>query len=420
VNLPPVDLPAVLAADGEFALAARHWTGGLRLVCDGVTIGATLVDGSPVARIPAAHDPGVIELSAPADVWARMLEPVPPRFFNDVSAALTHGLRRRAEPLLWWQYVPAVQRAIELLRPPAPEPARPTPPTAGRAPGAVDAPIGRYLHIGVDGLDHRIYVEEAGRGIPLLLQHTAGSHSIQWRHLMERPEITDHFRLIAYDLPFHGKSLPPDDTPWWAQRYRLTGTVLRGTTLAIADALGLERPVFMGCSVGGLLALDLAYRHPARFRAVISLEGALHIGGDPDALLGFWHPAVSNETKARVMEGLMSPTAPLQLRKETSLVYSAGWPQAFTGDLHYYLVDYDLRGVAHLIDTDRVGVHLLSGEYDHSATVEMGRQAHDAIAGSTFTVMRGLGHFPMSEDPDRFLEHLLPVLDRIRSEAEGR
>ena len=262
-------------------------------------------------------------------------------------------------------------------------------------------------------LDHRIYFEEAGQGIPLLLQHTAGSHGTQWRHLFECAAITDRFRLIAYDLPFHGKSVPPTSKEWWKEEYRLQGAFLRQIPVALSAALGLERPVFMGCSVGGLLALDLAAHHPDEFRAVISLEGALHVGGDPCALLGFWHPQVSNDTKARMMQGLTSPTSPEALRKETIQTYAAGWPPAFLGDLHYYMVDYDLRERASAIDTAQVGVHILSGEYDYSASPAMGLAAHEAIRGSTFSVMEGLGHFPMSEDPEAFLRHLQPVLDTI-------
>ena len=72
-----------------------------------------------------------------------------------------------------------------------------------------------------------MYFEEAGQGIPVLLQHTAGSHGVQWRHLFEMPAITDHFRLIAYDLPFHGKSVPPVGRAWWTEPYRLTGAFAR-------------------------------------------------------------------------------------------------------------------------------------------------------------------------------------------------
>ena len=65
------------------------------------------------------------------------------------------------------------------------------------------------------------------------------------------------------------------------------------------------------------------------------------------------------------------------------------------GDLNYYLVDYDLTTVAGEIDTNRVGVHILSAEYDCSGTTELGQAAHKAIAGSSFQEMKNVGHFPI-------------------------
>ncbi|TWT01266.1 alpha/beta hydrolase [Reyranella sp. CPCC 100927] len=302
-------------------------------------------------------------------------------------------------------------RAIELLRPPRSSGAVPPPVAAGR----FDSPVGRYVHLQLGGADYRVYFEEAGAGIPLLLQHTAGCHGAQWRHLFERPEITDHFRLIAYDLPFHGKSLPPVGPQWWASEYRLTAAFLRTIPVTLASVLKLDRPVFMGCSVGGLLALDLARHHAEVFRAVISVEGALKVDADLEALSALWHPQVSNEYKARMMDSLMSPTSPEAYRKETSHVYAAGWPPAFLGDLHYYLADYDLRAEAANIDTGRTAVHILNGEYDWSGSIEHGQAAHAAIAGSTWAAMPGVGHFPMSENPDAFVRHLLPILETIKS-----
>ena len=161
------------------------------------------------------------------------------------------------------------------------------------------------------------------------------------------------------------------------------------------------------------MALDLAYKHAEEFRAVISLEGALEIPGSLDQNSELWHPQVSNEYKARLMDALMSPTSPKRYRKETSFVYASGWPPVFLGDLNYYLEDFDLRAVAGEIDTNKVGVHILSGEYDCSCTSELGEAAHAAIAGSTFAVMKGVGHFPMSENPQAFMDYLLPVLDQI-------
>ena len=200
----------------------------------------------------------------------------------------------------------------------------------------------------------------------------------------------------------------------WAEPYKLTAAFARAVPVSLARALKLDRPVFMGCSVGGVLALDLARHHADDFRAVISLEGVLKIEYDMAKLQTLWHPQVSNEYKSRGMQALMCPTSPEAYRKETGQVYAAGWPPLFLGDLNYYMAEYDLRDEAHKIDTRKVGVHILSGEYDFSGTAEAGQAAHVAIPGSTHGVMNGVGHFPMSENPQKFLEYLLPVLQKIR------
>ena len=396
--------------DGEFSLAARGWSGGIRLTSGDEVSGVAVADGVASAAVPEAG-PGVIELDVPADAWSALTAAVPPPFLNDLTPAAFGPVRRTSDDLIWWQYGAAAQRAIELLRPAT------APSVTGNpvAHGTIEASVGRYVHLDLDGITHRVYFEEAGSGIPLLLQHTAGSHGVQWRHLLETPAVTDHFRLIAYDLPYHGKSLPPVGQRWWESPYQLTGAFVRSVPLALADALGLDDPVFMGCSVGGLLALDLALHAPEAFRAVISLEGSLYISGTTEDLWGLWHPQVSNEAKARMMQGLTAPQSPIEYVKETTMAYSAGWPPTFLGDLHYYVEEFDLRDRASEIDTSQVGVHILSGEYDWNAPPTAGRRAHEAIAGSTYAEMPAMGHFPMSENPEAFLEHVLPVLDSIRA-----
>ena len=60
-------------------------------------------------------------------------------------------------------------------------------------------------------LPHRVYFEEAGPsdGIPLLCLHTAGSDGRQYRGLLNDPRITKNYRVIVFDMPWHGKSSPP-------------------------------------------------------------------------------------------------------------------------------------------------------------------------------------------------------------------
>ena len=400
------------AADGEFRLAARHWNGGLRLRVGKTVLELAVRDGFASADI-TPESGRWIEYAGDTQVWEKILAPVPSRFNNDLVAFMStqNGLRTTGDAVTAAQYYGAIMRAVEILR----QGARIDPPRLDVREGRLDAPVGRYVHINLQGHDHRLYYEEAGQGIPLLLQHTAGCHGSQWRHLFENLQITNRFRLIAYDLPMHGKSLPPTTKDWWAEPYHLKGDFLRSVPVGLARVLKLDRPVFMGCSVGGLLALDLAHKHADTFRAVISVEGALRIGGDLASLGLLYHPQVSNEYKARLMDGLMAPQSPLALRRETSFVYASGWPASFLGDLSYYIEEFDLTSVAHEIDTGRVAVHILSGEYDHSGRSELGQAAHAAIRGSTWQQMRSVGHFPMSENPAVFMQYLQPILETIKS-----
>ena len=89
---------------------------------------------------------------------------------------------------------------------------------------AFDPMVGRYLRLDIEGVAHRLYFEEAGppsgAGIPLVCLHTAGADNRQFRHLLADPEITRRFRVMAFDMPWHGKSTPPDG--WQREEYKLT------------------------------------------------------------------------------------------------------------------------------------------------------------------------------------------------------
>ena len=193
----------------------------------------------------------------------------------------------------------------------------------------------------------------------------------------------------------------------------LTRDFLMAVPITLAGALGLERPVYMGSSIGGHLAIDLALSHPREFRAVVGLEASAYTpGGFVDE---FNHPRIGNDFKAHLMYGMMAPTSPEALRRETAWVYSQGAPAVFKGDLYYYAVDHDVRNTAATIDTEVCSVDILNGEYDWSGTPEAGEELAAMIPGARYKTMKGLGHFPMSENPARFLSEIRPVLERILS-----
>src|SRR5205807_3951113 len=132
--------------------------------------------------------------------------------------------------------------------------------------------IGRYLHLDLLGRPHRLYLEEAGSGIPLLCLHTAGSDGRQYRGLLNDAHITQNYRVIVFDMPWHGKSSPP--LGWENEEYRLTSRDYVRMILEVTAALELDQPVVMGCSIGGRIVLHLAHEHPEKFRAIIGLESS--------------------------------------------------------------------------------------------------------------------------------------------------
>jgi len=277
--------------------------------------------------------------------------------------------------------------------------------------------IGRYLNTRILGRPQRLYVEEAGSGVPLLCLHTAGSDGRQYRGLLNDAEITAKHRVIAFDMPWHGKSSPP--AGWHNEEYKLTSSDYTTMILEVMDALGLDRPIVMGCSIGGRIALHLALDHPERFRGIIGLQAGAHV--DPYYDLNFLHrPDVhGGEVCAAVVSGLVGPHTPEKHRWETLWHYMQGGPGVFKGDLHFYKIDGDIRDRVAKIDTSRCPLFLLSGEYDYSCTPQETLEVARSVAGAEATIMEGLGHFPMSEDPERFIGYLKPVLESI-NEIEKR
>ena len=284
----------------------------------------------------------------------------------------------------------------------------------------VDPIVGRYYHIELEGRPHRLYVEEAGEGIPLICLHTAGADGRQYRGLMNDAAITRHYRVIAFDMPRHGKSSPPEG--WEQEVYQLTTDAYVDMVMRLSAALELERPVVMGCSIGGRAVLHLALRHAPAFRAAIGLQSALHAhpqGGVRVQQLEWLHRSDihGGEAAAASISGIMAPQSPAPERWETIWHYMQGGPGVFLGDLNYYYFDGDLRNTALAIDTDVCPLYLLTGEYDYSATPELSRELAAKIPGATLQIMTGLGHFPMSEHYDHFRRYLLPVLDEIKDKS---
>ncbi len=400
------DAPGLARRPGPSAdLLLRIGDAAHRLVIrDGVLLAA-----DPAPALMPRYD---LALTADAAAWARFTSAPPPPGWHDLMALVRQGaLRVEGNLQPFMAHLGWFKALFGLLRPVAPPRAAPAP--APIAEPFFEAVTGRYLHLMLDGLPHRLYVEEAGVGVPLILLHTAGSDGRQWRGLMNDAAVTRYFRCIAFDMPWHGKSSPPEG--FSPGSYRLTTAGYTGMVMAVAAALRLERPVVMGCSIGGRIVLDLAAEHADRLRGVIGLQSSAFVAPYYDVA---WldHPEVhGGEVCAAIVSGLVGPAAPEAGRAETLWHYRQGGPGVFRGDLHFYKDEGDLRPKLARIDTARCPVHLLTGDYDYSCRPEDTLATAAAIPGAEAAIMPGLGHFPMSEDWPALRGHLLPILERLRA-----
>jgi pimeloyl-ACP methyl ester carboxylesterase len=352
-------------------------------------------------------------LRAPMEVWGKFLSANPPPMFHDPFAMLMRvpEFIIDGNTLAAMQSARALHRMMSLMR---------------EAPAAPDAPLeaelrsrplsapdfepitGRYLRMDIDGAPHRIFVEEAGQGIPLLCLHTAGADSRRYRHLLNDHEITARFRVVCFDMPWHGRSDPPPE--WWLTSYELKTEPYLALIRQVWLALDLQRPVIMGCSMGGAIVLRVASDFPDEIRGIIGLEsGAYAPGRYNDFLL---HPAVhGGELVATYTFGLNAPMSPEAGKRDNWWYYAQGGPGIYRGDVMFYSFDWDAREHVKRIDTKRCKVSLLTGSYDYSCTPEMSKAVADAIPGCRYTEMPGIGHFPMIENYPLFRTFLMPELD---------
>lgn len=115
-------------------------------------------------------------------------------------------------------------------------------------------PITIVHHNGAD-----LHVESAGNGPAILLIHSGVTDARMWDDLW--PDLAAAHTVVRYDLRGHGRSgIPP--VPF----------AHHDDALAVLDALGIERAMVVGASMGGGVALDLALTHPERVRSLVLIN----------------------------------------------------------------------------------------------------------------------------------------------------
>ena len=126
--------------------------------------------------------------------------------------------------------------------------------------GRPELPVGHDVLLPGRGTTVVYSVEGPPDSLPVLLLHGwTVTAALNWFRVY-RP-LAAHHRVISFDQRGHGHGIVPDG-PW-----RLDDTV--DDAIALLDALGIERAIIAGYSMGGTVAQLLARRHPDRVHGLV-------------------------------------------------------------------------------------------------------------------------------------------------------
>jgi pimeloyl-ACP methyl ester carboxylesterase len=278
---------------------------------------------------------------------------------------------------------------------------------ATRAPVASDEL--RMREIALHG--HRVAYRAAGdHGPVIVLVHGITSDSSNWRKVM--PLLAADHQVVAPDLFGHGQSAKPRGD------YSL-GAYASGVR-DLLQALGHDHATVVGHSLGGGVAMQLAYQYPELAeRLVLVCSGGLGPGVSPllrVASMPGSELVLPLLTKPRLLDagaGLGRLLGRLGLRVGTDLSEVARG--------HATLADHEARraflstlravvdvGGQRVDARDRLYLAaemptlIVSGQRDRIIPAAHSREAHDLIGGSRLETFEDSGHYPHMDDPHRF------------------
>jgi 3-oxoadipate enol-lactonase len=245
----------------------------------------------------------------------------------------------------------------------------------------------------------------AGEGRPILFLHGVGGAARQFASQLA------HFgrsrRAIAWDMPGYGGSVPLP---------LVTIDALAAALGGFIGALGLERPVLVGHSLGGMVVQRLLAEAPHVAEAVVLAQTSAAFGGrDPTWAETFLRQQLGPLDEGRSMAALapgmvagMVGDTPDPAGVTLAEACLAETPDATYRDSIQAMPGFDLREALPRI---AVPTLVLAGSRDaHAPAAGMERMA-GRIAGARFVVLEGVGHLAHLEQPERFNAAVEAFLD---------
>ncbi len=281
-------------------------------------------------------------------------------------------------------------------------------------------PVGRLVRVGPDDL----HVLEAGAGAPVVLIHGASSNLREWTASIFG-ELAARHRVIAIDRPGHGWSTRrAENAPDPRVQARMINGVIRD--------LGLDRPVVVGHSWAGSVALAHALEFPKDTGGILFLSGVSHTwpGG-----VGWEHEAASIPVFGRLLahtliapgylvradaaiRNVFRPNAAMDNYREAAAAALFARPATFLANAH------DLTRLKPIVAEMAYDYHniqapliALTGDSDHVIYTDLHTPPLVAkVPGARLEVLNGVGHMPHHVAPGKVLA-AIDSLVRQRAES---
>ncbi|WP_375413667.1 alpha/beta fold hydrolase [uncultured Bradyrhizobium sp.] len=250
-----------------------------------------------------------------------------------------------------------------------------------------------------DGVN--IHYDVYGSGPPLLLTHGYSSTSAMWQGQVEA--LSQRHTLILWDMRGHGQSDYPDDP----SAYSEASTV--GDMAALLDMAGAPSAIVGGLSLGGYMSLAFVRAHPQRVRALLIIDTGP--GFKKDDARDAWNKRAFETGERFEREGL--GVLKSLSRERSGVVHrdASGLARAARG----MLTQHDARVIESLPQI-KVPALVVVGADDAPFLAASDYMAAK-IPGAQKVVIPAAGHAVNIDQPQAFIDAVLPFLDNLPQQA---
>lgn len=241
----------------------------------------------------------------------------------------------------------------------------------------------------------RVALQGVDAGTPIAMSHALGLDHSMWDALAA--ELGERHPVLRYDHRGHGGSARPKG-PY-------TIDALVDDAARLVGEWGRGPVVFVGLSMGGMVAQGLAIRYPQHVRALVLANTTSRY---PESAAPMWQQRI-----AAVEGGGMPAIVDAVVERYLNADFRAAHPDVARAlrerllrcdPAAYVACCHAVRGVEWFerLREIRVPTLVIAGARDVSTTPEMGREIHERIGGSEFELLEEASHLSVVEQPRRF------------------